>query len=108
MLPEQAAAWPDSLGESFLWLMVHSFLEEVDWLTNLIQGERLSSDIWGCCWQLRVSGMKKDDTQWIRRSLGFETGALLHTQTHTSVHIQVTQQLCEAFPVHHGPQEPTQ
>lgn len=34
MLPQQAAAWPDSLGKSFIWLMRHSFLEEVDWITN--------------------------------------------------------------------------
>lgn len=40
--------------------------------------------------------MKKDDTQRIRRSLGFETGVLLFTQTHTAVCSQVAQQLCEA------------
>lgn len=81
--------------------MILAFLEEVHWIINIIQWERVSSDIWDCFWQLRACGMKKDDIQWIRWSLGFETGTLLHTQTHTAVHSQVPQQ-------HHSPQEPTQ
>ncbi|KAK4823887.1 hypothetical protein QYF61_007835 [Mycteria americana] len=65
LLPKQAAAPSDGPGESFIWLIKHSFLEEAGWIISIIQGlrwERESRDIWGYTHQTRASGMKKDDT----------------------------------------------
>ena len=63
-LPKQAAAPPDGPGETFIWLIKHSFLEEANWIISIIQAlqwQRENRDIWGCTRQPRASGMKKDD-----------------------------------------------
>lgn len=57
LLLRQAATLPDGPGESFIWLIKHSFLEELNWIISIIWGlqwERESRDIWGYTFQPRA------------------------------------------------------